>query len=66
MARNQNRNPRFKRVVWRCDKSVCLKYNTRKIPYSLIINDDKCDHCGLFIHEPLTKQVSPSARTEEN
>lgn len=48
---------RLKRVLWMCDKVDCNSGNIREIPVDSVINDDICDYCRKYIHEPLSEPI---------
>lgn len=43
-----------KTVFWICEYG-CGEVNVRKISYDSIINDDICDACDKYYHEPSTR-----------
>jgi len=47
----------IKSVIWVCDKANCKYTNTRTIKNTDVVNDDICDKCKKYIHEPLTKAI---------
>lgn len=57
MGRNNSRSydndDRTKVVVWICEYG-CGMSNSRLIAYRRIINDDICDYCDKYYHEPRT------------
>jgi len=46
-----------KSIIWVCDKANCKYTNTRTIKNTDVVNDDICDKCKKYIHEPLTKAI---------
>lgn len=47
---------KHKIVIWMCEK--CDHINYREVPFKLVINDDTCDHCHKYVHEPCLEMVS--------
>ena len=47
----------IKNIIWVCDKPSCKHTNSRTIKNTDVVNDDICDKCKKYIHEPLTKTI---------
>lgn len=45
-------------ITWMCDKESCNTRNTREIMYDDVLNDDVCDFCHCYIHEPITVELA--------
>ena len=56
-VRNSDKKPIKVLVSWTCDKFDCGKDNLRRLLINHIIVNDMCSHCGMKIHEPITKEV---------
>lgn len=52
----------MKTIMWLCDGEKCGRSNIRHT--DKIINDDHCDHCGKYVHEPVTEELTSKPTTK--